>query len=1525
MVKMIRFALFVILLLVLSQASFASSATAVADNTLQSSHIIYVDQTAVGANNGRSWANAYTDLQTALAAATAGDELWVAAGIYKPVAPANPANPSVAERSVSFQLQTGVALYGGFTGRETARDQRDWQANPTILSGDIDNNDTNSGGVITDPAHIVGGNSYQVVNGSGVGETAVLDGFIITGGQANGPFAVPCQRQCGGGLFIDNGGPTLANLTVSGNRAAQWGGGLYQIEGAASLSRAAFTANAAFDGAGLYFAQSGGSLTDLTLSHNQAAGDGGGLYAYESGSGLHLTNVAFRGNSASRGGGLYNLLSHPRLTNVSLHSNSAAAFGGGIYNLFSDPRLTNVTIGGNQAISGGGLFNQHNSNPLIENSIIWANAGGAIINQASLPTIAYSLTQGCNPAQSWNSGCGLDGGNNLADANPRFVSTPTPANAPALSGNLRLQANSPAVNVGDNSRNNTLIDLAGNERLVGAAIDLGAYEAPAVTCPAGGIRYVNPQATQPGDGASWASAYRDLQDGLRVTEACEVWVAAGIYYPADTPNDRSATFRLRSGVAIYGGFAGHETAREQRDWQRNPTILSGDIDRNDVNVNGVVVNAANIVGANSFNVVSASSVDNTAVLDGFIITGGQAVSPGNIIGGGFFGANSSPILTNLLFSGNRASNSGGGLVNFNGSPTLRQVTFSGNIAGTSGGGMRNSGSSVPVLTNVIFKGNQATNGGGLSSDNSNPLLINVIFTGNRAISQGGAIENRTNSPTLINVTLSGNSADSGGVIYNNGSSPAIRNTIIWQNNGGSLVNFDSTPTISYSLIQGCNPGGSWQSGCGVNGGNNRSDANPLFVAAPNPANAPSPLGNVRLQASSPAIGVGNNSFNSETADLVGNQRIIGGTIDLGAYETPSTACPAGGVRYVNAQATQPGDGLSWATGYRDLQDGLRVMAACEIWVAAGLYTPTDDRINRSATFQLRNNVAVYGGFAGGETARSQRDWQANPTILSGDIDWNDMTTNGVTVAATHIAGANSFHVVTASNVNNTAVLDGFTITGGQANSDGGGLYAVNGSPTLANLQFRGNLAANFGGGLYNAQGSPSLTNVTFSHNQTLNSDGGGMYHTDSGSPTLTDVTFSDNQAQTSGGGLANAFSGATLTRVTFSGNRALTGNGGGLFNESSSPTLRDVIFTANSAGQSGGGLHNISGSDPVLVNVLFSGNWAADFGGGLANFSNSNPTLTNVTMSGNHAQNGGGILNSGSSPVIRNAILWGNTPGSLTNFSASPTVSYSLVEGCNPGGSWNSSCGADGGDNLLDADPLLALPPEAADAPTTAGNLRLQTGSPAIDAGNDAFVTGVDSDLDGNPRIVGTAVDLGAYESAYDTLCAPFTADTPYTIGVADPVTITFTDPGDADCVTVTSFAADHPEATGAAVNVATGRYWYISVTGSGYTATLTLPHDGLVEPMACRWLEGAGPGAGWDCARSAFTAATVTRSNITQFSEWSVGSQVGPTAVTLASFSLYTAVPSGVTLGIGWLVVAALSLSLILLRPGRSRKMQNN
>ena len=354
---------------------------------------------------------------------------------------------------------------------------------------------------------------------------------------------------------------------------------------------------------------------------------------------------------------------------------------------------------------------------------------------------------------------------------------------------------------------------------------------------------------------------------------------------------------------------------------------------------------------------------------------------------------------------------------------------------------------------------------------------------------------------------------------------------------------------------------------------------------------------------------------------------------------PGTAA----TKYVTETGAGVKDGSNWDNASDNLKDVMNTAeSGDDIWVAVGTYSPGNDVTD---TFKLNKGVKVYGGFAGGETALTQRNWETNKTVLSG--------------------GNSVYHVVTGGTDATSADtrLDGFTVTGGNANGPneedkyGGGMYNDNSSPTVVNCTFSGNTAQDEGGGMHNAFSSPTVENCIFSGNGAAKY-GGGMYNWQSSS-TVANCTFSGNEAAGpgGGGGMYNVGSSPTVENCTFSGNEA-AGPGGGMGNNSSSPRVENCTFSGNTADMNGG-MSNWN-SSPTVVNCTFSGN-KAERGGGMGNRSNSSPRVANCTFSGNTAaKDGGGMYNQFSSPGVVNCTFSGNTAaelgGGMHNNNSSPTV-----------------------------------------------------------------------------------------------------------------------------------------------------------------------------------------------------------------------------------------------------------------------------
>ena len=533
--------------------------------------------------------------------------------------------------------------------------------------------------------------------------------------------------------------------------------------------------------------------------------------------------------------------------------------------------------------------------------------------------------------------------------------------------------------------------------------------------------------------------------------------------------------------------------------------------------------------------------------------------------------------------------------------------------------------------------------------------------------------------------------------------------------------------------------------------------------------------------------------------------VVGLLLITTATRTPAAPAAAygGGVLHVDDDAPPGGDGASWETPYRFLQDALFTAGkggVGEIRVAQGLYLPDHDEANpdgtgdRDATFQLISGVALRGGYAGlGEPDPDERDIELYVTVLSGDLLGDDEP-NFVNYEE------NSYTVVMGSNTDSTAILDGVTVTAGNSSVDdppwenindpnprqsGAGMLNQNGSPTVIGCIFTANRAV-IGAGIYNMVSSATITGCSFVGNSTIGT-GGGIRNMNNCHVTVANCAFVGNEVG-AGGGIADSwFSSSTVSNCVFVGNVAEGGGGGMVVAYNSALSITDSLFADNIAG-GGGGL--LIGSGTALIDGCeFVGNSASLLGGGIAlgssvvtltncniynNISDwigggvvdvSSSTFVNCAIGGNSASIGGGLYvfgnaavfnctigantgngidftEGGGSVTLANAIVWGNTPQQVFG-PGDVTATYSDIQGGWPG------------TGNIDADPLFVQP--------AGDNLRLGFGSPCIDAGdNDAVPDGITTDLDGLPRFVddpdvedtghGTPpiVDMGAYEGGHE-------------------------------------------------------------------------------------------------------------------------------------------------------------------------------
>ncbi|MEM1042705.1 MAG: T9SS type A sorting domain-containing protein [Bacteroidota bacterium] len=543
---------------------------------------IFVDQSATGAGDGSSWADAFTDLQDALSVAASGDEIAVAEGTYTP--------SSTGDREESFVIPSRVNIFGGFpTGGGTPM-QRDPDLFETVLSGDLAGNDG---------PDFVGNdeNSFHVVRMTDVTDctrdqpevTVVFDGFTIRGGNAVG--------GAGGGLLyrstIDGESCVirLSQLVFAGNSADEGGAADFSsstfVFERPVLEDVVFAGNRASgmgnqDGGGAVRASSGVlfqlSFIDVVFLGNTASRNGGAAYLNggfsEGEPAPSFTNVHFYGNSADTGGAVYIRGGggiQPLFVNALFSGNEANGIngiGGGVY--LDVPgsggvraSFSNVTFYGNSASDGGGVAANGNTidsstQSFYDNVIFWDNEaergpGVFLSDRGAEGTFRSSLVQGVETGQGIREGEIVnEGGNFVAD--PLFTDADGPDGiAGTLDDDLTLLAASPAVDEGnqtmlpddtadldgDGNTNEPLsLDFAGNPRVDGLGVDIGAFErvSDGLEARAGAM---GEPVTIAAEGGTLSYNLRLANEGA-AAQAVDAWVVAllpngNVFGPVDGP------------------------------------------------------------------------------------------------------------------------------------------------------------------------------------------------------------------------------------------------------------------------------------------------------------------------------------------------------------------------------------------------------------------------------------------------------------------------------------------------------------------------------------------------------------------------------------------------------------------------------------------------------------------------------------------------------------------------------------------------------------------------------------------------------------------------------------------------------------------------------------------------------------------------------------------------------------------------------------------------------------------------------
>lgn len=1092
-----------------------------------------------------------------------------------------------------------------------------------------------------------------------------------------------------------------------------------------------------------------------------------------SGGGIWLTtncvvsNCVISGNTASYlGGGGVHLYYGGTLNNCVLTGNKLTFFSsdGGGANLYRGGTLNNCTLSGNSASDDGGGAYLDNGGTL-NNCIVWGNTSASVGNDV------YQ-TGNNNVIRSTCASDGIiHGTGDCFTNNPLF--------ADIANGNFQLQMESPCINVGNNTYAPAGVDLAGNPRITGGKVDMGAYEvssalpAYSITTIAGTNGLITPEnptvfqgynrtlyitpvsagyhidsmtvdgvsvppissytftnvqsphtitatfvanpqtvyvdAARPddsGDGTSWGAAKKTIQAAVSaVANSGTVWVTNGIY---NTGGAVTPGYLLTNRVCI----------------TRAVTIRS---------VNGpavtVIKGAPGSNGGIDMDSIRGVFMDTGCALVGFTITDGYTMNSGNDFidrsGGGVW-LTTGCTVSNCVLKGN----SGRGAYLYYGG-TLNNCTLRENFAGGAGlywGGTlnnctlnANSGRGAyldhgGVLSNCTITGN--TDGGAYLYYGG--TLSGCLLSGNSTESYGGGAYLYYGG-TLNNCTLSGNSAGiygGGATLWEKG---VLNNCIVW-NNTAPAPWHEITRVLEvrgdYIVRYTC---AAWGVTHGVDG---CITNNPLFVSGSN--------SNFNLQAGSSCINAGTNAYVAGAVDLAGNPRIIGGTVDMGVYETPALPSSLITTSAEDNGVITPNNPLVFQ-GYDQ---------PFSIYPAVGCYIDTlkvdGVSVPVSSTYTFTNvqsahtiaaifganlyTLTVHDGLGGGIYTNGKVVPVSVNAISGGQTFFRWTTYPDIyTNLLENIAAASTTFTMPATNVTLTANyrISAAYVDASRPDDSGDGATWITAKKTIQSAADRVELNGTVWvtNGIYSLGGAVTPRNLLMNRVYMAN----GITVRSMNGPEETMIKGASN--------VRGVFmeAGCTLVGFTVTGGETLPSPntdqyydqcGGGIWMTTNCEVSQCTINN-NMAHNRGGGVYMSGGG--VLNNCLISRNVSDYFGGGA--YLNGGGYLSNSTVSENRAQYGGGV----SGGAVRNCIVWSNSASQWHN-------------DIDNSGS-DRTCASDG--LTLGVNGCTTNNPLFVDGVNS--NFQLQVASPCIDAGTNSYAP-AGTDLAGNPRIIGGTVDMGAYE-----------------------------------------------------------------------------------------------------------------------------------------------------------------------------------
>ena len=779
-------------------------------SVMAQSKIYYVSPTAKGTNDGLSWDNA-TTLTTALTKAVAGDQIWMQG--FDTITKDNVYFVPEDHKATGFTLKSGVQLYGGFAGTEKSINDRETLGKPyqmkfrSVLSGDLNNDDEVDNTNLIFPAnttrtdnatHVL---SVDMAPSSGSNNNTyptVINGFTIAGGHADG------TDEKGGGIYI------------YGNNT---GGGNFRIERCFLFNNYATQGGAVYVDAAVKNVNNGESLINQCVVYNNAASE--------------------RSAVVNEGGGIY-LAGEATVVNSSVFNNK----NGGL-RISSKSKVVNSTVARNTGAGVDMTPNNTNNNGSVFNSIIWGNTFLSVENQPVFKNSAYHEV-----AADDNNGNVYVAKENRESASGPMFDAPSVKTSYDRDFNWRQTAyplwswnvleGSVMIDKGNGSYYDTQTygseDMAGNTRVSvsGGAIDIGAYEYQYL--PISRIRYVKPTATGTGDGSSWKNASADLQkmidelaDNNSQNQTGEVWVAAGIYTPQSqliSGTGYSASFRMRDGISVYGGFNADKPESSKLDrakgtmpWDfKNETILEAAYYNGDL----TWTNNKWTLTSDSRHVVwfapmpGESAFTNVTTLDGVTIRGGYAQGGTGLDdfktdrGGGVYMDGANAYLSNCIVKENYATGNGGGVYLKNG--RVQTSLIYNNNADADGGAVyvENRG----LVHRSMLANNSALNGAGVylhngaeatgsdSDDHPEYLILSTCVVSNNTVRGNGAVycdkggvlmQNTITNNNCVTATdaTDTNASQTGGIYVDEYA--LVVNSVLWNNQMGVSPNGTNIP------------------------------------------------------------------------------------------------------------------------------------------------------------------------------------------------------------------------------------------------------------------------------------------------------------------------------------------------------------------------------------------------------------------------------------------------------------------------------------------------------------------------------------------------------------------------------------------------------------------------------------------------------------------------------------------------------------------------------------------------------------